>query len=275
MRIVSSLGRGACMFHGAGNVRVLSPFMHACSSYVKTASALRSARALLGISVTAAGANSHRELRDAYYQLAKKCHPDSAAEGFQDPKRFNELAEAYALLRDHLDFVSSEPSATTDKNDESESIWVSNYTGKKTTNSDVWSRLFFGSVVEEIGIDKLTLNEVMEAAEMSQGGPDKGGMWDLVHNMSRNYQLVDGNNQMINAHLPSGAAYSNSTASPHAPSLSVDGTTYFNHGNGGSSGSSSSGSEGYSSSSPPSFGTTRPVTRRKRISPPPPTMEDL
>ena len=59
------------------------------------ASALR----LLGLTNT----YTARELRDAYFETAKQCHPDSASDEWADGERFLQLTEAYESLQKSVD----------------------------------------------------------------------------------------------------------------------------------------------------------------------------
>jgi hypothetical protein len=149
------------------------------ANYTPIDDELRGARALLGLS-TAGGADvdadvQRRAVRDAYYRLAKQCHPDSAAEGRADPTRFRALSEAYDLLR----------GAARASGD---GVGVGSDAGQVQSTSrsrHLWAKLFFGSVEDEMLAERGVVEGLLAAAKLSAGGLDKGGMWALAAQMDR------------------------------------------------------------------------------------------
>ena len=141
---------------------------------------IATAKYVLGFDSVETGKLDPVELKRAYYMRAKQCHPDSAAEGKQDPVLFNRLAEAYALLKECIEPGRMEtPAAPTDSSSSS------------SYNSDVharqlWAKLFYGSIADEMHVDSSVLAGLRAAAELSAGGLDRGGMWQLARDMERN-----------------------------------------------------------------------------------------
>ncbi|XP_078519249.1 dnaJ homolog subfamily A member 3, mitochondrial isoform X1 [Lissotriton helveticus] len=80
--------RGSCLF----NLH-LAPFHTSSSAYAKT-----DFYQVLGVPRTA----SQKEIKKAYYQLAKKYHPDTNKDDPQSKEKFSQLAEAYEVLSDEV-----------------------------------------------------------------------------------------------------------------------------------------------------------------------------
>ncbi len=130
---------------------------------------------------------NRKYIRNAYYQLAKECHPDSAEVNKKDIKWFNALAEAYATLIEIRIPVVSGDNSNPDNSNESNQVQYA------------WSKLFYNSINNNIDIDINTTNEVLLAATLSRGGLDRGGLWAFVdnfnnytqNNLSNNYSNVE------------------------------------------------------------------------------------
>lgn len=148
--------------------RILNCAGHAGPRSNYSVDSLSEAKELLGFGHKTSTDISPQDLRHAYYTFAKECHPDSAESAKKDATRFNRLAEAYALLSGKQKQYSS---ANTD------------YKPKGITSHDLWARLFFGDTAQAVIMDQATLRDIHAAAELVQGGVDRGGMWALVRGM--------------------------------------------------------------------------------------------
>ncbi len=105
-----------------------------------------------------------KKLRDTYYHQAMLCHPDSAAEGEADAMRFSNLSEAYKIILDAKN--GKETNRAFQRRSEPE--------------RNKWAKLFFGSVHDDIEMDSVTIRQLQETTQLSQGGLDKGGWWALA-----------------------------------------------------------------------------------------------
>lgn len=143
-----------------------------------SAAQVAAAKDLLGLTSVSISDINQKELRYLYYRLAKSCHPDSAEPALKDPVRFNELAEAYALLSGRTAQSLSKP--------------LYHHTRSANISSQsLWARLFYGSVQNDVMLSQSTLDEIQEAASLHQGGVDKEGLWELVREMSRSESAKD------------------------------------------------------------------------------------
>ena len=126
-------------------------------------------------------------LRQAYYKQALKCHPDSPNAEKKDPVRFNQLAQAYALLTGRSSDISCTESASTRDQ---------NPGGVRYTKEEIWSLHFFGRIKDELEVDRHLINEVIEASALQQGGLDRGGMWELARSLGSHhtYAEISGDN---------------------------------------------------------------------------------
>jgi DnaJ-class molecular chaperone len=188
---------------------------------------IRAAKILLGLGLSSAARNSvaididQKELRNRYYALAKQCHPDSAEVANKDAEKFNALAEAYALLSGRAKQLHECVTAATEQRPEHRP------TGSQHQHSahTIWSALFFGTVLHEVQLDAQSLEEILAASALEQGGLDKGGMWELVRNMKMSHEHhcrdTDApSSQAVSAflHSSSNSSSSNSSSSnPHTP----------------------------------------------------------
>jgi hypothetical protein len=133
------------------------------------------ARRLLGCQQLNMTVETNKELRDKYFSLAKQCHPDSASPENRNSERFIELTEAYVLLTGKVDALADD-----DKPQKSENSIKINQA------NHYWARMFYGSIVLEIEMDDGIADGLHEAAKMSRGGLDRGGLWDFAERFAAN-----------------------------------------------------------------------------------------
>jgi hypothetical protein len=134
---------------------------------VRSSMSYAESRKLLGID--SSSKLCRKTARDAYFRLAKQCHPDSATDGNADSALFGRLAEAYAKILE-TDF---------------EQAMESNNETASKSNKALWAKFFYGNIESEIIVDDSLISSILDASKLTSGGLDRGGMWELVHEFRR------------------------------------------------------------------------------------------
>jgi hypothetical protein len=135
------------------------------------------ARRLLNLKSVDETIETSRELRDKYYSLAKACHPDSAKPNDRDGNKFASLTDAYALLSGRRSETEGVTINKSEENSPSTPVFTRNH---------YWAKMFYGSVEHEVELSDDVAAGLHEAAKLSRGGLDKGGLWDFVEWFSAN-----------------------------------------------------------------------------------------
>ena len=158
-----------------------SPMRRLAPPLARFLSSSRSARRLAALELLGCDASSGRDdVRDAFYELAKKHHPDRNPDGLE---YFKKLVVAFEDARSGAD------AAAADDDDEFE------MTGAAADPLAVFLRVEAERAAE-------LRRELTAANALSAGGLDKGGMWELARQVAET--LPPGDDAEAPRALPAG-----------------------------------------------------------------------